>query len=90
MSNTQIYVANNKTWYTLDFKQSHEKGLVKDDWKCHLCMYNTGKNTTMFKIIGQGKFKLCCHQCARPDMLKYLFDDQTQTRIVKYMKEKKI
>ena len=53
----------------------HERGMVKIDWKCHLCRYNNGKTTTMFKIVGEKKFKLCCHQCI--DMVPVLFCSET-------------
>ena len=60
----------------------HEKGMVKSDWKCHLCAYNDGTTTTMFKIVNDKKWKLCCHQCI--DMLEYIFCKDTFTVVKKY------
>ena len=86
LMSTNIYIAKNNTWYTLDGSESHEKGMVKNDWPCHLCRYNKVSDSKMFKIVGNDNFKICCHQCARMDMLNFLFDKEVQIKIIEYLK----
>lgn len=84
----KLYYAMNNTWYDIDTKEAHEKGSVKDDWKCHLCMYNSGenKNIKMFKGVGNGRFKIFCDQCnSMGGMVDFLLGDGTEDRILQFI-----
>ena len=74
----------NNSWYNIESGELHEEGEVKDDWKCHLCMYNSikNKNIKMFKGIGNNRFKIFCHECAEMGgMVDYLLGDGTNEKV---------
>ena len=84
----KLYYAMNKTWFDIDTKEAHEKGSVKDDWKCHLCMYNSGqnKNNKMFKGVGNNRFKIFCDQCnTMGNMVDFLLGDGTEDRVREFI-----
>ena len=84
----KLFYAMNNTWYDIDTKESHEEGMVKDDWVCQLCMYNSGKNKNikMFKGIGNGRFKIFCNQCNNMgDMVDFLLGEGTEARVRKFL-----
>ena len=85
---TSIYYSYNNSWVDIDTKEIHEKGYVKDDWVCQLCMYNSGKNQNikMFKGVGNGRFKIFCHQCNNMgDMVDFLLGEGTEARVRKFI-----
>ena len=84
----KLFYAMNNTWYDIDTKESHEEGMVKDDWVCQLCMYNSGKNKNikMFKGIGNGRFKIFCDQCNNMgSVVDFLLGDGTEGRVRKFL-----
>jgi len=86
-STDQIFVAKfagqTGTWHPLtNFGKVHQQGMVKPDCKCHLCNYNDGNTTTIFKIVNKEKWRLCCHQWI--DILQYIFCAETATVVKNY------
>ena len=84
----KLFYAMNNTWYDIHTKESHEEGMVKDDWVCQLCMYNSGKNKNikMFKGIGNGRFKIFCDQCNNMgSVVDFLLGDGTEGRVRKFL-----
>ena len=87
---SSIYYSHNNSWIDIDTKEIHEKGRVKPSWKCHLCMYNSGENRNikMFKGVGNGRFKIFCHQCAEMgDMLDFLLGEGSNKRVVDFLRD---
>ena len=84
----KLFYAMNNTWYDIDTKESHQQGMVKDNWECQLCSYNTigNKEIKMFKGIGNGRFKIFCDQCDNMgDMVDFLFGEGTEARVRKFL-----
>jgi len=84
---TQFFHRHQKTWFNIDNSDDyHEKGLVKDTWKCQLCQYNgvvfKGVNTDM------QRFKMFCGDCGNQGtMINFFFGEGSHARIVKYLEK---
>merc|ERR1712080_210751 len=75
-----------------DHEDVSDKGGVKHDWPCHLCMHNSAakKHIQMFHGVGPGRFKIFCNQCARMGgMLDFVVGEGAQALTDAFLAKKR-